>query len=143
MNLWVVDASVAMKWCLPSKHETLTTQAARLLETYGRSTSQFLVPDLFWLELANGLWKAAWKNRIDQPSAETAYAKIADLHIPTLPSFGLVPQALKLAEKYQRTVYDSLSVVLALTVRAELITADERLANVMAGRFPVKWLGTL
>jgi predicted nucleic acid-binding protein len=27
--------------------------------------------------------------------------------------------------------------------KSELITADERLANALAARFPVKWLGAL
>jgi predicted nucleic acid-binding protein len=30
-----------------------------------------------------------------------------------------------------------------LQAKADLITADERLANAMAARFPVKWLGAL
>jgi predicted nucleic acid-binding protein len=63
------------------------------------------------------------------------------LEIPTIPSFDLVPQALQLATKHDRTVYDSLSVVLALQIKASLITADERLANALAAHLPVKWLG--
>jgi len=143
VSRWVVDASVAMKWCLPSTAEECIPQATRLLDSYTRSLAQFVVPDLFWLELANGLWKAVWKKKIDQPWAERAYAKVADLAIPTASSFGFVPQALQLAEQYQRTVYDSIYVALALNTGAELVTADERMANVMAARFPVTWLGTL
>jgi len=140
---WVVDASVGMKWCLPDKYEDMVPQAIHLLESYSRNLCLFVVPDLFWPELANGLWKAVWKNKIDQRWADAGYAKIANLSIPTAPTFGLVPQALRLAQTYQRTVYDSLYVALALDRRAELVTADERLANSLAGRFPVKWLGAI
>ena len=143
MTRWVVDASVAMKWCLPAMDEELVPQATHLLDSYSRSLSQFVVPDLFWPEFANGLWKAVWRKKIDQPWAERAFAKVADLDIPTASTFGFIPQALQLAERHQRTVYDSVYVVLALNARAELITADERLANVMAARFPVMWLGRL
>jgi predicted nucleic acid-binding protein len=42
---------------------------------------------------------------------------------------------------HDRTVYDSIYVALALQYKADLFTADERLANALAARFPVKWLG--
>jgi predicted nucleic acid-binding protein len=143
MTRWVVDASVALKWCLSAKDEQLVPQASELLNFYERGIVRFLVPDLFWLEVANGLWKAVWKQKIDQPWAERAYAKITGLEIPTIRSSTFVPEALELALHYRRTVYDSLYVVLAVHSKADLITADERLANALAARFPVKWLGAL
>jgi predicted nucleic acid-binding protein len=138
---WVIDASVALKWCLPAHSEMFVPQAVELLASYRRGDVQFLVPDLFWLELANALWKAVWKETLDHPGADTAYAKVTDLEIPTIPSYDLVPKALQLAVTYRRTVYDSLYVALAVQLKSELITADERLANALAARFPVKWLG--
>jgi predicted nucleic acid-binding protein len=48
---------------------------------------------------------------------------------------------LQLAVTSRRTVYDSLYVALAMQSQSVLITADERLANALAARFPVKWLG--
>ncbi len=141
MTRWVVDASVALKWCLSSSDEEFVPQAAQLLNSYNRGLSAFIVPDLFWPELANGLWKAVWKQRIDRPWAEKAFSKVADLEIPTAASFGFVREAMALAVACNRTVYDSLYVALALHSQSELITADERLANSLAARFPVKWLG--
>jgi predicted nucleic acid-binding protein len=138
---WVVDASVALKWCLPVRDEMFVPQAEELLEAYRHGDVQFLVPDLFWLELANALWKRVWKGNIDTPWAERAYAKVEELGIPTIDCLELVPKALQLAIKQGRTVYDSLYVALAMQSRADLITADERLANALAARFPVKWLG--
>ena len=143
MNRFVVDASVALKWCLPGQQEDFADQAEDLLTVYRNNGAAFLVPDLFWLEIGNALWKAVLKGRIVLRQAERAYAGIADLGIPTVPSFDLVPQALQLAISHARSVYDSLYVVLALRTNASLITADERLANALAARFPVKWLGAL
>ena len=59
-----------------------------------------------------------------------------------LPASGLLGEALNIAIHNQRSFYDSLYVALAVQVHADLITADERLFNALAARFPVKWLGS-
>lgn len=141
MTSVVVDASVAVKWCLPSLREELVAEAEELLASSRRDEVRFLVPDLFWVELANALWKAVRRAEISSDNAESAMSFVRDLDITTLPSLDLVPQALNLAISQSRTVYDSLYLALAMQSDSELITADERLANALAARFPVKWLG--
>jgi predicted nucleic acid-binding protein len=137
----VVDASVAVKWCLPAQEEEFVPQAEEILASYRAGRELFLVPDLFWLEVANALWKAVLKRKIDPEMAGRNFRTISDLKIPTIPSFDLVPHALRLAITHGRTVYDSVYVALALRAKADLITADERLANALAAHLPVKWLG--
>jgi predicted nucleic acid-binding protein len=137
----VVDASVAVKWCLPLRREELVAEAEELLASSRRDEVRFLVPDLFWVELANALWKAVRRAEMSSDNAASAMSFMRDLGIATLPSLDLVPQALDLAISHSRTVYDSLYVALAIQSDSELITADERLANALAARFPVKWLG--
>ena len=143
MTSVVVDVSVAVKWCLPSLREELVAQAEELLASSRREEVQFLVPDLFWVELANALWKAVRRNEISSNNAASAISFVRDLDIATVPSIDIVPQALDLAISHGRTVYDSLYVALAMQSKSDLITADERLANALAARFPVKWLGAL
>jgi predicted nucleic acid-binding protein len=137
----VVDASVAAKWCLPAQHEELIAQAEELLASYRRTEIRFLVPDLFWAELANVLWKAARQGRISAEGAASALSLVSSLGISSVPAFDLLPQALLLAMSHDRTVYDSLYVALAVQSKSEMITADERLANALAAKLPVKWLG--
>lgn len=141
VDRFVIHASVAVKWCLPSRDEPLVPQAEQLLNLYTRGDAEFLVPDLFWPELANALWKGVWKQKIDAERAERALAKVKELDIQTIRSLEFVLKALPLAVSHGRTVYDSLYVALASYANADLITADERLANALAARFPVKWLG--
>lgn len=141
MTTVVVDASVAVKWCLPLRREELVAEAEELLASSRRDEVRFLVPDLFWVELANALWKAVRRAEMSSDNAASAMSFMRDLGIATLPSLDLVPQALDLAISHSRTVYDSLYVALAIQSDSELITADERLANALAARFPVKWLG--
>ncbi len=143
MKCVVLDASVAVKWCLPSVREELAAEAEELLASCRRDEIRFLVPDLFWVELANALWKAVRRAEISGGNASAAISFVRDLGIATIPSIDLVPEALNLAVTYGRTVYDSLYVVLAMQSKIELITADESLANALAARFPVKWLGAV
>jgi predicted nucleic acid-binding protein len=48
-----------------------------------------------------------------------------------------------IARAFDRTVYEAVYVALAVVSNAPLLTADERLANALAARFPVRWLGGL
>src|ERR1017187_9052752 len=143
MTPTVVDASVAVKWCLPARDESLVSEAGKLLASYRTGAEQFLVPDLFWLEVANALWKAVWKQKIDSETAARSFRAVSDLKIATISSVDLVPQALQLAVPHRRPVSDSVYVTLALRVKTNLITAHEPLANALAAHLPVKWLGAL
>lgn len=124
MTSAVVDASVAVKWCLPLADEDFVLQAQELLASYRSGEEKFLVPDLFWPELANALWKAVRKQRIDRVRAERSLSLVRDLEMSTISSFDLVPETLQLAVKHDRTAYDSLYVVLALQTKSTLITAE-------------------
>ena len=139
MRLLVIDASVAAKWLF--QDETLVTEAVALLDRYDQGKVQLLVPDLFWAESGNILWKAARRGRCTREKAEASMLRLKDLHFATVTSQGLIEQAIRIAGDFDRTVYDSIYVALALEARAELVTADEKLANAVAAYLPVKWLG--
>ena len=138
----MVDASVAAKWFLPAAGETLTQQALQLLKRYAAGGLRFLVPDLFWAEFANIMWKAVRQRRWPQASAEVAVRAMRDRNFPSVSSLTLLEDAFAIASTFDRTVYDGIYVALALTSKTELITADERLANALAAHLPVKWLGS-
>ena len=141
MTTFVVDASVAAKWVVPEIIEPLAAQADRLLGAYAGGTVHIFVPDLFWLEIGNFLWKAARRGEIAAEVAQRGLEAMLNRGFPTVPTRSLLPEALKIALDFNRTVYDSAYVALAVATRSELITADERLANALAARFPVRWLG--
>jgi len=141
VKAWVVDASVAAKWLLPAAGEDFVPAANRLLDLHVRREVQLLAPAFIWAEIGNILWKAIRGNRIAQSHAEDSLAQFRDLELKVVPSEDLMARALEIATTFDRTFYDSLYVALALRVKGELITADERLANALASRFPVRWLG--
>ena len=143
MTLFVLDASVAVKWFLPPKDERLTAEALALLKKYVQTEVRFIIPDLFWAEIASAFWKAIRLGRFDQTSAEEALRYLGNCDLPVYPTVALLDRAFDIANAFDRSVYDSLYVALAVHSRATLITADERLANSLAAHFPVKWLGAM
>jgi predicted nucleic acid-binding protein len=143
MTSFVLDASVAAKWMLPAKGELLRPEAYRLLDAYGAGEVNLVVPDIFWVECGNILWKAVWQQRFPRAEAEVAIVSLLNRRIPTVSSASLLEQALSIAFDFGRSFYDCLYVALAVQTQKQLITADERLANALAARFPVKWLGVL
>ena len=62
---------------------------------------------------------------------------------PTTSSRDLLEETFSIAATFDRTVYDSLYVALAVRLKADMVTADERLANALAAHLPVKWLGAV
>ena len=142
MTTYVLDASVAAKWFLPVG-ETLGEQAVALLNAYAAGRIALLVPDLFWPEVGNILWKAARSGRMSMASAREAAAALLASGLRTTPAQPMVAHALEIAAEFERTVHDAIYVALAVESNHPLVTADERLANAMAAYFPVRWLGMM
>jgi len=141
LKRFVVDASVAAKLFLPESTEPYAAEAFELFDRWRRREVELLVPDHFWAEVATVLWKSARQTRLTPELAEAGIRKLRAQNLPATPCADLIEEALAIAFEYQRTVYDTLYVALAIQERAEMITADERLANALAARFPVKWIG--
>ena len=136
----VLDASVAVKWAIPTK-EPLTAESLQLLKRYADGEFNFIVPDLFWAEIGNVLWKGVRQRRWPEVFAYSAAKEMKSRAFLTVSSFSLLPEAMEIALSHDRSVYDCLYVALAIQFKTEMITADERLANALAARLPVKWLG--
>ena len=141
MTTFVLDANVAIKWSMPFTGEPLTDASVRLLTRYAQGEIDFMVPDIFWVEVGNVLWKGTRQRRWDRQQAETVEEDVRARDFQTVPSRLLLSEALRIACDYDRHLSDCFYVALAAESHADLVTADERLANAFAARFPVKWLG--
>jgi predicted nucleic acid-binding protein len=139
----VVDASVATKWFLPAKGEPRVKEATALLERYTAELVELLVPDFFWAEFANVMWKAVRQSRLQREDARVCIAAMKERELITVSTIDLVEEAFAIACKFNRSAYDSLYIALAVSANGYLVTADERLANAVAAHLPVKWLGSL
>ena len=72
MNDYVLDASVAAKWFLSGTGEDLKSEALTVLQRYADGRLRLVVPDLFWPEVGNILWKESRIGRVSKSSAMQA-----------------------------------------------------------------------
>jgi predicted nucleic acid-binding protein len=137
----VLDTSVALKWAFPMANETLTNEALRLFQRYRDGEVRFVVPDVFWAEIANVLRTGERQRRWTRLDAEILTEDFAGCDFTTVPSLELLSEAMAIAFSHDRNLFECLYAALAVQARANWITADEGLADALAARFPVKWLG--
>ena len=119
MKKAVVDASVAVKWFVPEVHSEAAT---RLLD----AEIALYAPDLIAPEFGNILWKKVRRKEIARKEAGEIMIAFAKLPFEIRPSAVLLPSAFELAIELDRTVYDSLYLVLAVSEDCALITADAK-----------------
>lgn len=127
----VVDASVGIKLFLV---EPLSDEAHALFaHLVDDPPARLYVPELFFIECANILWK--YVRRFGYPAAD-AMQNMADLkHLPLqrVPLATLAQAALTVALYYGSTAYDSAYVALAQQLELPFITADASLVRRFTG----------
>ncbi len=134
----VVDASVGVKLFVD---EPFSDQAHALFNRLASDPSTELhVPDLFFIECANILWK--YTRRFGRP-LEESLADLADLNRLTLhgtSTADLMEDALALAVRTGLTAYDACYAILARRLELPLVTADKALCREISWAI---WLGDL
>jgi predicted nucleic acid-binding protein len=120
VSLFVVDASVVVKWFVPEIH----SDAARQLLV---RPHQYLAPDLLFAEVANTIWKKTRRGEIAARHGQALMADFGRVAVEAVPCRGLAEDAYAIASATGRTVYDSLYLALAARLDTRLITADDRL----------------
>ena len=124
MTSYVVDASVGVKWLL---HESDSDRALSLIS----DKTDRVVPDLFFAEIGNVLWKNIRAGNISAARAQEALRLLAKIHLTVMQVADLMEVALEIAKRFDRSFYDSTYLALALRENVPLITADRRLFNAM------------
>jgi predicted nucleic acid-binding protein len=122
-----------LKWVLV---EPDRAKAILLRGGFCNGIHELLAPDLFPVEVANGLLMAERRNLIGPGDGALCLADVMQTP-PFMHSAGpLLVRAYVIAHQYQRTVYDCLYVALAELEQCEFITADMKLVNALQLAFP-------
>ncbi len=125
MSLFVVDASVVIKWFVPEIH---SEAACRLLSL----PHQYLAPDLIFAETANTIWKKIRRGELSSEHGQQLVEDMGRIAVETIPCRVLAADAYALANATGRTVYDAMYLALAIRLKTRMITADDRLAAALA-----------
>jgi len=119
VTLFVVDASVAMKWLLREEH----FEAARRLRD---SRYRLSAPDYMLLETDNAFCKHVRRGEMARSDAEDGRRTLRAFPIEYHGLETLLDRAYVMAVETRTSVYDCLYAALAEALGARMVTADRR-----------------
>jgi len=126
----VIDASFGIKLVIEEE------QSSSIREYLGHMLDVpplfVYVPDLFFTECSNILWKLVRRGFITPAQAELNCQVLLQLLLPVTSGTELMVRATSLACAYGISAYDATYLALAEQLHVPLLTADNRLAAAMA-----------
>jgi len=120
VSVFVVDASVVVKWFVPEIH---SEAARRLLEL----PHEYASPDLLFAEVANTIWKKIRRKELTADDGRRLVVGMERIAVEAISCRELAVDAHALANATGQTVYDATYVALAVRLDTRLLTADDRL----------------
>jgi predicted nucleic acid-binding protein len=138
----VVDASVGIKLVVEEEH---ADKARRLFLQMAESPNCiFYVPDLFYVECANVLWKYVKRFDYSRKDAQAHLESIHALDMVPIEADTIATAALAIALEYSISVYDACYVAVSAHTDTPLITADRRLMRQLRKTaYQIRYLGDL
>ncbi len=115
---------MALAWCFPEEEDPFARQVLEWLRT-----ARAVVPSIWHLEVANGLWVAERRRRLRPADAARFLALVEglDLQVDPLTSSQALRETLALARKSSLAVYDAAYLELAMREGLPLATLDQGL----------------
>ena len=130
---YVLDSNIGVKWVLA---EDLSDKAQLLRDDFRNKVHELMSPDIFPVEVIHALTRAERQKRITPPQGGKLWADVMSTPPHLFPSVPLIPRAYEIASKARIGVYDCLYVALSEKEKCQLVTADDRLVNVLQPTFP-------
>jgi predicted nucleic acid-binding protein len=121
---WVLDASAAL-------HVVMRLPTAEPVIDKLEQANIVLVPQLYFSETANALWKYVSHNQLSAEQAIERYQDVCALPDQVISDQTLTLEALSLASANNHPVYDIIHVVLARRNACGVLTKDSRLAKLL------------
>lgn len=125
----VIDANIGIKQFIP---DPLSAKVDELLLHLENPQTEFFVPDLFYVESANALWKYVRAGQYPAGQVQAALATLKVLPLKGVATKDLIADAIQISLQYGVSVYDGCYVALSQRVSAPLLTLDARLVNAIA-----------
>lgn len=125
MSVFVVDASLVVKWFVPEVH---SEAARRWLD----ASHDYIAPDLVFPEAGNAIWKKIRRGELSEDEGQRLVADISAIGVEAVSMRALLPDAHALAIATGVTVYDATYLTLAVRLETQVITGDDRFARKLA-----------
>jgi predicted nucleic acid-binding protein len=125
VRVFVVDASLLVKWFVPEVH---FESARKWLD----AAHEYIAPDLIFPEAGNAIWKKIRRGELTQEVGQRLVRDIARVGIEAVSMRGLLSDAHALAVGADISVYDATYLTLAVRLETELITGDDRFVRKLA-----------
>lgn len=125
MRVFVVDASLVVKWFVP---EVDSEAARRWLD----APYDYIAPELLFAEAGNTVWKKVRRGELSADQGQRLAADLSAIAVEAVSLRGLLPDAHALAVSTGITVYDATYLALAVRLETQMITGDDRLARRLA-----------
>ena len=122
----VIDTNICIKQFIS---DPLTPKINQLFDRLDDPEVEFFVPDLFYIECANFLWKYVRSNLYTAEQVQADLSDLKALGFQVTSTKELMSEAVKIGLDYGITAYDGCYVALSEQVMAPLLTLDERLVN--------------
>jgi predicted nucleic acid-binding protein len=126
MRVFVVDASVVIRWFYPSSESTASTRLLEECHTY-------VAPDALFPDIGRIVQRQTRRQRLRPTQARQLMVDLAKIAVYTISSRGLAPDACALAAISGHSFRDAMYLALAVRLRTQLITADTRLQKAAVG----------
>ena len=125
----VVDASVSIKQFIP---DPLSAKVKQLFDHLSQPETEFFVPDLFYIESTNIIWKYVRAGQYAVADVSADLASLKALSLKVVSTAELMEKAFQIALNYRISAYDGAYVALSERVSAPLLTLDQKLVNALA-----------
>lgn len=131
---FVVDTTVVSKLYL--RDEEWVANADALFAKFERGEVELVAPRLLKYEVPAAIRNAIVKRRIDERYGEEAVTRFRQLPLPIMDDLDILEEAFKIANRYSRSFYDSIFLILAQDLGWNLVTADDKLWKPLHHQLP-------
>ena len=125
----VIDTSVCIKYFIA---DPLTAKVNQLFSHFANPQTEIFVPDLFYIECANVLWKYVRARMYTAGEVQTDLATLKSFPLRVVSTADLMADAVSIALNFGISAYDASYVALSQQIGAILLTLDAKLVRALS-----------
>ncbi len=126
---YVIDTNIAIKLFIP---DPLSAKAETLFLHLQNPQTQLFIPDLFYIEFTNVLWKYVRAKQFSAEQTTIALDRIRAFPLEVTSTKSLMSEAMQISLDCSISAYDASYIALSQRMNASLLTLDSKLVNALS-----------